>query len=161
MKPFCNDSGAGVASSSGAAETVGAAAAPLGGPKPGNVTVFYDGACPLCAAEIGYYQGRRGSETVKWVDVSACEAIEVISGLKREDALRRFHVRTSAGQVISGGRAFAVLWSALPGFRWLGQVFRSGIPARLLDWLYDRFLRWRPHFQALARRHPSRFQRGL
>lgn len=40
MKPFYNGSGAGVASPSGAAETVGAAAAPLGGAKHGNVTVF-------------------------------------------------------------------------------------------------------------------------
>lgn len=39
MKPFYNGSGAGVASPSGAAETVGAAA-PLGGAKHGNVTVF-------------------------------------------------------------------------------------------------------------------------
>ena len=36
------------------------------------VTVFYDGACPLCATEIGFYQRRRGAERVAWVDASAC-----------------------------------------------------------------------------------------
>ena len=160
MTRFANESGDGMTSPLAAAETVGAAATSLGDADAGNVTVFFDGACPLCAAEIGYYQGRKGAETVTWVDVSACGAVEVMPGLKREDALRRFHVRAASGQVISGGRAFAVLWSALPGFRWLGQGFRSGLPARLLDWLYDRFLRWRPHFQALARRRTSSGRRG-
>lgn len=148
MKRSSADSGDGVACALGDAETVG-------GSEAGNVTVFYDGACPLCAAEIGYYRARRGSGTVNWVDGSACEAVEVVPGLTREGALQRFHVRTATGQVISGGRAVAVLWSSLPGLRWLGRVFRGGLPARLLDWLYDRFLPWRPRLQALARRRAA------
>jgi hypothetical protein len=31
-------------------------------PASATVTVFYDGACPLCATEIGFYQRRRGAE---------------------------------------------------------------------------------------------------
>lgn len=136
----------------GVAETVGGPAGQAEGSRAAAVTVFYDGACPLCDAEIGYYQRRRGSERISWVDVSACRDSEVTPGLGRELALKRFHVRTADGELISGGRAFAVLWSALPGYRWLGMAFRSGAPARLLDWLYDRFLRWRPNIQALVRR---------
>lgn len=125
-----------------------------------TVTVFYDGACPLCAAEIGYYRGRQGSEAISWVDVSACHDPEVVPGLQRELALKRFHVRTASGELISGGRAFAVLWSALPGFRWIGKAFRSGAPARLIDWLYNRFLRWRPYLQSFARRRLAHTGRG-
>lgn len=85
MKRISSESGDGVACALGDAETVGAAAGPPDGSERGNATVFY-GACPPSAAEIGYYQGRRGSETVNWVDVSACEMVELIPGLTREGA---------------------------------------------------------------------------
>ena len=120
------------------------------------VTVFYDGACPLCATEIGFYQRRRGAERVAWVDASACSDSILAPGLTRTDALRRFHVRDASGQWVSGGRAFAALWSALPTFSWLGRLFQIRGLAWLLDRFYDLFLRLRPHLQALARRRQGR-----
>ncbi len=121
-----------------------------------TVTVFYDGACPLCATEIGFYQRCRGAERVAWVDASAFSDSILAPGLTRTDALRRFHVRDASGQWVSGGRAFAALWSALPTFSWLGRLFQIRGLAGLLDRFYDLFLRWRPHLQALARRRQSR-----
>ena len=116
------------------------------------VTVFHDGACPLCATEIGFYQRRRGAEKIAWVDASACPDSILAPGLTRTDALRRFHVRDASGRCVSGGRAFAALWSALPTFSWLGGLFQRDGLAGLLDRCHDLFLRWRPRLQALARR---------
>ena len=120
------------------------------------VTVFYDGACPLCATEIGFYQRRRGAEKVAWVDARTCSKSILTPGLTRTDALRRFHVRDASGQWVSGGQAFATLWSALPTFSWFGRLFQIRGLAWLLDQFYDLFLRWRPHLQALARRRQTR-----
>jgi predicted DCC family thiol-disulfide oxidoreductase YuxK len=64
-------------------------AAPSADETPRAVTVFYDGACPLCSAEIGFYRRRRGADRVGWVDVSACQAENVTAGLTRDQALRR------------------------------------------------------------------------
>ena len=122
------------------------------------VTVFYDGACPLCATEIDFYRRRRGAERVAWVDASACSDSILAPGLTRTEALRRFHVRDASGQWVSGGRAFAALWSALPTFSWLGRLFQIRGLAWLLDRFYNLFLRWRPHLQALARRRQGRRQ---
>lgn len=118
----------------------------------GVVTVFYDGACPLCSAEIGYYRRRRGAEHLSWVDVSACSPEAVAPGLSRQQALKRFHVRDAGGRLVSGGRAFAVLWSALPGFAWIGWLFRARPLAWAINKAYDGFLAWRPRLQALAKR---------
>lgn len=111
-----------------------------------TVTVFYDGSCPLCATEIQFYQRRRGPEQVTWIDASACSNSMLAPGLSRADALRRFHVRDAAGQLASRGRAFAVLWSALPAFSWLGRLFLQN---RGLSWLLagralHAFPRWAP-----------------
>lgn len=61
-------------------------------------------------------------------------------GLRKSDALERFHVLNAQGELVSGGAAFAHIWSLLPGFAWLERLFRSAPMARLLEWAYVRFL---------------------
>ncbi len=56
----------------------------------GVVTVFYDGSCPLCTAEIGIYRQCAGAEAVAFVDVSMTEAATIVTGLDKATALRRF-----------------------------------------------------------------------
>ncbi len=126
-------------------------AQPRAGIRPA-VTVFYDGTCPLCAAEIGFYRRRRGAESIDWIDASACSTETLTTGLTRDRALKRFHVLDANGQLVAGGQAFAVLWRALPGYDWLGRLFRVKPFAWTLDHAYDFFLRWRPQLQSLARR---------
>ncbi|HIC79372.1 MAG TPA: DUF393 domain-containing protein [Kiloniellaceae bacterium] len=117
-----------------------------------RLTVFYDGACPLCRREIAFYQGRRGAEAVEWCDVSKMAGSEVTPGLPRDAALARFHVREASGSLVSGGAAFARLWEELPAFRVLGRTFRSAPMRWLIDRSYDLFLHLRPGLQWLARR---------
>jgi predicted DCC family thiol-disulfide oxidoreductase YuxK len=109
---------------------------------PGRATeVFYDGACPLCRAEIAQYRRMAGMETVAFRDVAAGAAPpEVAPG----QALARFHARRADGTLISGFRAFLAVWrvhprlgplaSALdrPPFTWVGEA------------AYRLFLRVRP-----------------
>jgi ubiquinone biosynthesis monooxygenase Coq7 len=113
------------------------------------LTVYYDGACPLCRREIGFYRGCRGAEGVAWVDVAASAAAPA-ADLPRADALARFHVRDADGRLVAGGAAFAALWRALPGFRPLGRLFASPRLRPLLARAYDAFLGVRPYLQRLA-----------
>ena len=115
-----------------------------------EITVFYDGACPLCAREIGFYKRRDGADRVEWRDVSASATDEVGPGLSRDQALARLHVLDSEGHLVSGGAAFARLWQALPGFRVLGRLFRYPPLAWALERAYVAFLRIRPRLQALV-----------
>jgi predicted DCC family thiol-disulfide oxidoreductase YuxK len=115
----------------------------------GRFSVFFDGGCPLCAREIAFMRRLPGAATIHWVDLSASVAPEVVPGLSRCDAMARMHVRTSGGQLVSGGAAFAALWRQLPLTRPLGWLFSFGWTAALLDRLYDRFLRARPRLHAL------------
>lgn len=116
------------------------------------LTVLYDGACPLCRREIAFYRRQNGANNVKWRDVSENGSGEVTPGISREDALGRFHVIGPTGEVYTGGRAFAELWAALPGFRLLGRLGRTTPLAWLLDQAYDFFLNVRPWLQ---RRFPA------
>jgi predicted DCC family thiol-disulfide oxidoreductase YuxK len=108
------------------------------------VTVYYDGACPVCTREIGVYRACAGAEHVVWVNVGAPDMGErAAPDLTRADALARFHVRDADGQLVSGAQAFAALWLVLPAWRWLGYVARMPVIAPFLELFYRCFLRLR------------------
>jgi len=115
------------------------------------LTVWYDGACPLCRREIGIYRGLRPNTAVCFADVSD-PASPLPSGTTREQLLARFHVRGSDGRLVSGARAFLALWAALPGWRWLAWVGRLPGAAWALERVYRLFLRVRPKLQRWASR---------
>ena len=117
--------------------------------RPRQLTVFYDGACPLCRREIEVYRRRDVSKSIHWADVSSCSQEVLPDSLSREDALARFHVQRADGELISGAGAFAELWAHTPGFRWGGQLARLPIIQSVLNLAYAIFLRWRPSLQRL------------
>jgi len=117
-----------------------------------SLTVYYDGACPVCAREIGVYRGCAGADDIAWVDVGANDAPpRVAEDLTRDQALARFHVRGADGTLVSGAAAFAALWRHLPAWRLLGRVASFGPITRALETLYRGFLVWRRRRAASSR----------
>jgi len=111
------------------------------------VTVYYDGSCPLCRREIGFYQRCRGASDIVWEDVSTHVQGRVAQDLSCAQAMARFHVRDTKGNLTSGAAAFVQLWLALPNWRWLGKLCSGSRTLRLLEHCYVYFLRWRPALQ--------------
>ncbi len=111
------------------------------------LTVFYDGGCPLCRAEIGHYRACDGAERISFVDVSASAAAQLAPGLDRRLALQRFHVATPEGTLHSGADGFARLWLALPGWRRLGLIVAAPGVRQLAELAYSAFLPLRPALQ--------------
>lgn len=105
---------------------------------PPACTVYYDGACPVCAREIAHYRRCEGAERLLFVDVSA--GPDPAPDLTRAAALARMHVRAADGRLVSGAAAFAVLWQALPGWRRLGRVAALPGVAQALELAYRAFL---------------------
>jgi predicted DCC family thiol-disulfide oxidoreductase YuxK len=104
-------------------------------------TVYYDGACPVCAREIAHYRTREGAERLAFVDVSA--EGDPAPDLPREVALASMHVRRADGTLANGAAAFATLWQALPGWRWLGRVASQPGIAQAMELGYRGFVRAR------------------
>jgi 3-demethoxyubiquinol 3-hydroxylase len=112
------------------------------------LTVYFDGACPVCSREMALYRRQPGAEGCAWVDASACAEPELGPGLSRAAALARFHVRRADGELVSGTRGFAALWRVLPRTAWLGRVAALGPMPALLDAAYRVFLALRPLWRA-------------
>jgi predicted DCC family thiol-disulfide oxidoreductase YuxK len=111
-------------------------------------TVYYDGSCPLCRAEIGYYRRKDRVDALCFVDVSE-PAAETPEGITRQRAMERLHVRAGDGRILSGAAAFVEVWTRLPAWRWAVHV--TSLPGALaaLELGYRMFLPIRPTISRL------------
>ncbi|MCX7675781.1 MAG: DUF393 domain-containing protein [Alteraurantiacibacter sp.] len=114
-----------------------------------RLIVWYDEACPLCRREIALMRrlDRRGAIDFISIQADAGENCP----LSREELLARLHA-LEHDRVLSGAAAFAAMWRAIPLLRPLGLAARWQPVLGLLEWLYLRFLKIRPHLQGLFSR---------
>ena len=122
-------------------------------------TVYFDGSCPLCSAEIKLYRRQGEGKALRFVDVSNPGA-SLGHDLDRSRAMRRFHVRKEDGRLVSGAAAFVELWKQLPGWRWAARA--AAIPGvmALMEMAYWLFLPVRPNLARLFAALSSRTREG-
>ena len=116
-----------------------------------DLTIWYDGQCPLCVREIALMRrldrrGRIAFIAIEGLGDGACP-------IDRAELLARFHARED-GQLLSGAAAFAAMWRAIPVLRPFGLAARNRVVLRMLERGYRAFLRVRPRLQRWARRVP-------
>lgn len=118
-------------------------------PRSKQVTIWFDGGCPLCRREIAGLRRLDRAGRIAFVDVSG----DAPAGcpIDRADLLARFHAREGE-RMLSGAAAFAAMWRAIPVLRPLGLLARNPVVLRMLESGYRLFLRARPRLQRLALR---------
>ena len=109
-----------------------------------DLTVYYDGSCPICGWEIDLYAKMRGAERIHWLDLMTADDTALGPGLTQETAAGKFHVRDAGGRLVSGGAAFVEIWSRLPALRWAARLGRTGPGRWVLERAYRVFLRILP-----------------
>ncbi|MBM3585968.1 MAG: DUF393 domain-containing protein [Alphaproteobacteria bacterium] len=105
--------------------------------------MYFDGSCPLCRAEIRYYQRKDQDRALCFFDVSETGAVPP-DGVTQERAMKRFHVRASDGSVLSGAAAFVEVWTRLPKWRWAARAASVRGALGALELGYRIFLPVRP-----------------
>jgi predicted DCC family thiol-disulfide oxidoreductase YuxK len=125
-----------------------------------RLTVYYNGACPICGAEVRHYQelAIASEAPLDWVDISAEPHALEPWGIDAEGAKRRLYAAEREGTLAAGVEAFARLWERLPRYRLLARVARTPGIRPLAEALYERMLapglvrynRWRDRRRARA-----------
>jgi predicted DCC family thiol-disulfide oxidoreductase YuxK len=111
------------------------------------LTVWYDGDCPICTAEIGLMRRLDRASAIEFVDLSlpgGCPA-------DRNARLARLHAQPRGGRLVAGAAAFVSMWRVLPALRPLAVLASPPPVLWLLERAYGLFLRARPTLQSIAR----------
>ncbi|MFM9849079.1 MAG: thiol-disulfide oxidoreductase DCC family protein [Hyphomicrobiaceae bacterium] len=117
-------------------------------PRPNpTVTVWYDGACPLCLREIALMRRLDARGMIDFVDLTAPGGA---CPLDKAVMLARFHAQERGQPPVSGAAAFAAMWRAIPLLAPLGRLARFGPLLWLIERTYLGFLSVRPRLQALV-----------
>ena len=120
-----------------------------------QITIFYDGACPLCVREISLL--RRLDEKrnrIRFQDVSPPDAAEFCP-IPQEKLLARFHVETEKGRIVDGAEAFTEAYGAIPWLAWVRPIGRFAPTRWVLNRMYDGFLLLRPSLQRFFRKRQT------
>lgn len=113
-----------------------------------DVTVWYDGACPLCLREIALMRRLDSRGRIEFVEARDARGCPIDT----EALLARFHAQEDDGPIVSGAAAFAAMWRVIPMLRPLGLIARWRPLLWALEKLYLVFLRFRPSLQRFVRR---------
>ena len=120
-----------------------AVAAP--GPRP--LTVWYDGDCPICTAEIGLMRRLDRASAIEFVDLS----LPGVCPTDRNARLARLHAQVRGGPMVAGAPAFVAMWRVLPALRPLAALASPPPALWLLERAYGLFLKLRPGLQGMVR----------
>ncbi|MEM6649066.1 MAG: DUF393 domain-containing protein [Pseudomonadota bacterium] len=112
-----------------------------------GITIYYDGACPLCVKEISLLRRLdRPRDRLRFEDISPPDASPSCQ-IDRRDLMARFHVRLGDGKIVNGAQAFTESWSQIPYLIWLRPIGRWAPSRWALNKLYNGFLKIRPTLQ--------------
>ena len=86
-----------------------------------KLTLFYDGACPLCQAEILFLSGRNQSQLLDFVDINSERFNPQVVGVSCEAALAAMYGQFASGKLIQGVAVFPEAYrrANLPRLAWL------------------------------------------
>ncbi len=86
-----------------------------------ELTLFYDGQCPLCVAEVEFLQNRAAQDQLAFVDVTQAGFESAGHHISCEAAMAQIHGRTADGQLLIGVPVFANAYrlANLPVLAWL------------------------------------------
>ena len=113
------------------------------------VEVYYNSACPLCDAGVREQRGameKAGAAGLAWTDMNCAPDALQAEGLTLDHVRRHLYARDASGRLHRGADAFAVLWRATPGRRWVGRLISAPVVRPVAraayDFLADRLYAW-------------------
>ncbi len=106
------------------------------------LTLYYDGSCPLCAAEMLWLRAGNQRRLLAFVDVAADDYQPACHGLSCERALAALHGRFDDGELLVGVPVFAAAY-ARAGHPVLAALYRQPLLQPFWQLAYRLFLRFR------------------
>ncbi|MGJ8647521.1 MAG: thiol-disulfide oxidoreductase DCC family protein [Marinomonas colpomeniae] len=106
------------------------------------LTIFYDGYCPLCAAEMKQLQSLDVNKKLTLEDIHASDFSDRFPHIDPIEADKRLHGQLENGQIITGLDVTCLSWKLVGKHKWM-QVLRWPVIRIFADLGYRFFARYR------------------
>ena len=110
-----------------------------------KATIYYDGLCIACSAEINHYRKQPGSEVFSFVDITDSTFNAVEHGVDPYKVHKVMHVRDPRGNLHQGVDAFRAIWNELPRYQFLYRLSEKKTVRSVLELGYNAFVKVRPY----------------
>lgn len=84
--------------------------------------IFFDGSCPVCAAEMDVYRRKEHAGRLQFVDISLPGFDPTPYGITMEAFMHEMHAIDREHHVYRGVEAFRAIWQAFPASTWYGLL---------------------------------------
>ncbi len=100
--------------------------------------VLYNAEYPICRFEIDHHRANAAEQRlgVQFEDLNS--SARDTWGVDEDTAARRLHVRTNAGEVVTGWAANLAMWRAMPRWRAFARIAGAPGITHVLGFLYER-----------------------
>ena len=107
-----------------------------------QIEVFYDGDCPLCRREIGFFKKKDRKRLIRFRDIQRIDFASAGIPKTYQQLMGEIHGRLPDGTWIIGVEVFRRLYSAI-GWNWIVAITRWPVVLQSLDWAYQFFAKQR------------------
>ena len=109
-----------------------------------ELTIFYDGGCPLCLAEMKHLMKLDRKNKLELVDINQENFQAIYPDINREQADRILHGQLATGKILLGLDVTHKAWSLVGKGNWTA-IIRWPVVRNMADFVYLQFARHR-HF---------------
>ena len=99
------------------------------------IKVFFNDSCSICRLEINHYK-KIADSNLEWIDITNNEDALKLTSKNQSELLRRLHV-IEDGKVIAGAKAFVLIWSKIPKYKFLSRLFSIKLMFILFHYVYE------------------------
>ena len=85
------------------------------------IKVFFNNSCSICRFEINHYK-KVSDSSLEWIDITNNDEALKATSKSQKELLRRLHI-IDDGKVIEGAKAFVIIWSKIPKYKFLYKIF--------------------------------------
>ena len=100
-----------------------------------GIKVFFNNSCNVCRLEINHYK-KISDSNLEWIDITNNEEAIKLTSKSQKELLRRIHVIDN-GNVIGGAKAFVIIWSKIPKYKFLSKLFSIKPFFIIFHYLYE------------------------
>ncbi|TYL46957.1 thiol-disulfide oxidoreductase DCC family protein [Marinomonas sp. IMCC 4694] len=117
------------------------------------LTLFYDGLCPLCVAEMNMLRSLDSLQKLRLEDIHADDFTDKYPHIDPVEADKVLHGQLANGQIITGLDVTCLAWKLVGKHKWM-QVLRWPLIRFFADKTYLFFARYRHQISSFVSGRP-------